>query len=165
MRKAKFEDLEKIMNIIKEIVQEMKELNNPQWNEDYPNFNRFKKDMDRGELYVLENKENGEIEGFVCLNCEEAKEYSNLKWSLEEKALNIHRMGVNPRYRQRGKGCYILNFAEKVGKELGVRYLKTDTYIGNIKMNNLFIKFGFKYVGKVKFKGENPKFNCYEKII
>ena len=47
----------------------------------------------------------------------------------------------------------------------GFIYIKTDTYSLNTKMNSLFKKLGYKFIGEVKFLSKEKEFYCYEKIL
>lgn len=163
IRKATKIDIIKIMEIITAIVREMKSYNNTQWDETYPQVINFSKDIEEGNLYVdeLEN----EIRGFVCLNYIEPIEYNYIDWQSSEKAMIMHRMAVNPNFRNQGVGISLLKFSEELALKNGVSYLKTDTYSINDKMNSLFKKFGFKLVGEMEFLGKEKPFYCYDKII
>lgn len=163
MRKAVYEDLKDIMEIIKKTVIEMKAYGNTQWDETYPREEDFKKDMDKGDLYVIEK--DGKLAGFLCINKVQPEEYKPLNWSLEEEAMVVHRMAVNPDFRRMGIGTALMNFAEEKAREFGIRYMKTDTNSVNKNMNSLFEKCGYKHVGQMEFLGKPTPFNCLEKIL
>ena len=59
----------------------------------------------------------------------------------------IHRMAVNPKFRQQGIATKLIKLAEQLALDNNVVYLKTDTYSINTKMNSLFKKCGFNLVG------------------
>ena len=161
--KANLNDINQIMEIINETVKEMKSYNNTQWDENYPQNKDFAKDIELGELYV--DKEDNKIMGFICVNYIEPVEYNDLNWSKDEKCMVIHRMAVNSKFRNKGVGTKLMNFAEELAIKNGVNYLKTDTYSINTKMNSLFIKCNFKLVGQMSFLGKEKPFNCYEKML
>lgn len=161
--KANLNDINQIMEIINETVKEMKSYNNTQWDENYPQDKDFAKDIELGELYV--DKEDNTIMGFICVNYIEPVEYNDLNWSKDEKCMVIHRMAVNSKFRNKGVGTKLMNFAEELARKNGVNYLKTDTYSINTKMNSLFRKCNFKLVGQMSFLGKEKPFNCYEKML
>ena len=66
IRKAEVRDLDRIMEIIKATIEEMKKYGNTQWDENYPQKNDFIGDVESESLYVSE--ENGELYGFICAN-------------------------------------------------------------------------------------------------
>ena len=156
-------DIIDIMKIIDLTVKEMKSYNNTQWDENYPKTKDFIIDIENGDLYV--EVENTHIKGFICVNYVEPKEYNDLQWSSIEKCMVIHRMAVNPIYRNNGMGSKLMNFAEELALEKGIKYLKTDTYSINTKMNSLFRKFNYKFVGEMNFLGKENSFYCYEKYL
>lgn len=161
--RAKSNDIQGIMEIIKETVKEMKSYNNTQWDENYPKDKDFAKDIESGDLYV--EKQDNIITGFICVNYIEPEEYKDLKWARDDKCMVVHRMAVNPGFRKKGVGSRLMDFAEDLATRSGVKYLKTDTYSINTKMNSLFKKFNYSFVGEMSFLGKEEPFYCYEKIL
>jgi GNAT superfamily N-acetyltransferase len=163
VRLAEINDLEKIMPIITAIIQEMRMAGNDQWNEDYPQIIDFKEDIDNQELYVSER--DRQITGFICINPLQPVEYQNVNWSVNEKPLVLHRMAVNPAYRNQGIGSELMRFAEELALSKEIRYLRSDTYSLNPKMNALFQKMDYRLTGEIYFSGRTNPFNCYEKML
>ncbi|MBP1744707.1 MAG: acetyltransferase [Firmicutes bacterium] len=163
IRKAAKEDLAKIMEIIKATVEEMKTYGNTQWDESYPQEKDFNRDINSGDLYVDER--DGEVAGFICVNQVEPVEYEELDWSSKEKAMVVHRMAVNPKFRRKGIASGMMKFADELANSRGIRCMKTDTYSVNPKMNALFVKCGYKFVGEMSFLGKEKPFNSYEKFL
>lgn len=163
IRKATMNDLDSIMEIVKKIIAEMNSYNNYQWDENYPQAEDFAADIEKGDLFVsgIENK----IAGFICINRDEPIEYVDLKWSSAEDALVIHRMGVSPDFRNAGIGSELVEYAEKLSKLYGVRFIKTDTNSLNTKAQGLFEKHGYVFVGEMFFLGKEKPFYCYEKVM
>ncbi len=163
IRKATFEDITSIMKIVQETIIEMGNYNNTQWDENYPKESNFIEDINKGELYVID--ENGELGGFACINKVEPEEYKDLAWKQDGTALVIHRMAVNPEFRRKGIGSRLINLADKLAQEQNIKILKTDTYSLNTKMQGLFKKCGYTFVGKINFLGKEKQFYCYEKTV
>ena len=163
IRKASLNDVDSIMDIIKSTVEEMKTYNNTQWDESYPQAKDFIKDIESEELYV--EAEGKEIKGFICINYIEPKEYDDLNWVSNSKAMVIHRMAVNPKFRQQGIATKLIKLAEQLALDNNVVYLKTDTYSITTKMNSLFKKCGFNLVGEMSFLGKEKPFFCYDKLL
>lgn len=163
VRKASMEDLAKIMDIIKDTVSEMKNYGNTQWDESYPQARDFARDIEKGDLYVDER--DGEVAGFICVNQVEPAEYAGLNWSSKAQAMVVHRMAVNPKFRRQGVAVGMMSFADELAFSRGVRYMKTDTYSVNPKMNALFVKCGYRFVGEMSFLGKEKPFNVYEKML
>lgn len=74
-------------------------------------------------------------------------------------------MAVNSHYRRSGIGTELMKFADELALENSIFYLKTDTYSINIKMNALFKKCDYEFVGEMSFLGKEEPFYCYEKIL
>ncbi|WP_122639542.1 GNAT family N-acetyltransferase [Romboutsia sp. Marseille-P6047] len=163
IRKARLNDISTIIEIIKSTIEEMKTYNNTQWGENYPLDEDFADDIENGDLYV--DDDCGHIKGFICVNFIEPVEYEGLNWSSNDKSMMIHRMAVNPRFRQQGVATELINFAEKLAYYNNVVYLKTDTYSINTKMNSLLKKCGFKFIGKINLFDKEKSFYCYDKLL
>lgn len=163
IRKAMINDLDNIMEIVRKIIEEMHAYNNFQWDENYPQAKDFAADIEKRELFVSvrENK----VVGFICINRDEPKEYERQNWSSNEDALVIHRMGVSTDYRNAGIGTELVGFADELSKNSDVKYLKTDTYSLNTKVQRLFQKCDYFFVGEMSFLGKEKPFYCYEKVL
>ena len=163
IRKANINDIDSIMKIIKETVEEMRSYNNTQWDENYPQAKNFQDDIEKEDLYVEEI--DGQVAGFICVNYIEPDEYKGLNWSLDEKAMVVHRMAVNSVHRNKGVAKGLMKFADELARKNNVVYLKTDTYSINTKMNSLFKKCGYKLIGEMSFLGKEKPFYCYDKVL
>ncbi len=163
VRKANAADIGNIMAIIRETLVEMAAYGNNQWDETYPLEKDFLGDIQKGDLYVAERE--GALVGFVCINQVEPAEYNGLPWGMRETALVVHRMAVNPVYRRNGIGKELMQFADELAVKNNIRYLKTDTYSINTKMNALFVKCGYRLVGEMSFLNKVKPFYCYERVL
>ncbi|MGM9530751.1 GNAT family N-acetyltransferase [Intestinibacter sp.] len=161
--KANLNDVSGIMEIIGETIKEMKSYNNTQWDENYPKAEDFEKDIKSGCLYV--DREDDIIRGFICVNSIEPVEYNDLNWSSNQECMVVHRMAVNSNMRNIGIGTKLMKFADELASSKGIKYLKTDTYSLNKKMNSLFKKCGYEFVGEMSFLGKEFAFYCYDKIL
>lgn len=163
IRGAVLEDLETIMSIIKETIVEMHSYNNYQWDENYPKEKDFMDDIKKGHLFVEERE--GKLVGFICINKVEPIEYKGLNWLLNRDAMVVHRMAVNPCCRREGIGTALMKFTDELALKNNITYLKTDTYSLNTKMDALFKKSGYNFVGEMNFLGKEKTFYCYEKVL
>lgn len=164
IRKAKKTDLPRIMSIVADTIALMHEEGNVQWNDDYPLEADFLKDISAGTLYVLE--QDREVAGFICVDGNEPAEYAGLCWQADPgEAAVIHRMSIAVAGRQKGLGTILFEFAEQTAKAEGKRFIKTDTYSRNPKMNRLFLSRGYDKTGEISFKGRPFAFYCYEKRL
>lgn len=163
IRKAIMEDVKDIMRIIKDTIIEMQSYNNTQWNESYPQEKDFINDIKKGELFIAQR--DGRVVGFVCVNKVEPVEYNDLNWSSNEEAMVVHRMAVDINCRRQGIGMELMNFSDELALRNNIRYLKTDTYSINTKMQSLFEKCGYKLIGEMSFLSKEKPFYCYDKIL
>lgn len=164
IRKAQMNDLDSIETIIKDVKEKMHSINNYQWGNDYPNLSDFKNDIKDESLYVYVDKDN-EIKGLICINFEEPPEYNNLNWSLNEKAIILHRMAVSINSRKQGIASALMQFAEDIALMSDIHYIRTDTYSSNEKMQGLFKKLGYSFIGEIAFQERPHPFYCYDKQL
>lgn len=162
LRKAVLDDIPQIMEIIKKTILEMHSYHNYQWDDNYPQTRDFQKDIETGDLYIIER--DAKLVAFVCVNNTEPAEYSDLEWSSSQQGMVIHRMSVHPDYRRTGLGIELMKFAETLARSNHILYIKTDTNSKNEKMNTLFAKCGYKFIGEIDL-GKDTPFYCYDKIV
>lgn len=163
IRLANYSDLEQITKIIKTVCQEMHLQGNDQWDDNYPVTADFANDIQKKELYVSEI--NGLVSGFICINYSQPEEYAKISWSSNQKPMILHRMAVAPDFRGGGIGSILLQFAEGIAQDSGVNYLRSDTNSLNDKMNALFRKLGYVFVGEMPAFGKKSPFNFYDKVL
>lgn len=163
IRKAIIKDLNAIMVIIKDTIIEMHSYSNNQWDKNYPQEKDFINDIENENLFV--SVTNGKVVGLACINKEEPIEYNGLNWRKNGEAMVIHRMAVDINSRRQGIGMELMNFADELAIKNSITHLKTDTFSLNIKMQCLFKKCGYNFVGEMNFKGKALPFYSYEKIL
>lgn len=163
IRQADLSDIEEIMRIIKLVYREMHLEGNHQWDETYPQAVDFENDIRKKELFISEI--HGRVGGFLCINHHEPEEYAQIHWSSHQTPLVLHRMAVASEFRGRGIGSVLLGFAEEFARKNGVTYLRSDTNSLNPKMNALFQKMGYSFVGQMHAFGKKVPFNFYDKVL
>jgi GNAT superfamily N-acetyltransferase len=164
IRKALMDDMDSILRIVRDVIIEMQVVDNDQWTEAYPVYEDFYRDITAEELFVDTDNE-GFIKSFVCLNTTQPSEYAAVSWVLDQKALIIHRMAVNPQFRGQGLAHKLLIYAEKRASDLALNYIRSDTCSCNPGMNSLFIKLKYKPAGQICFSDSVNTFICYEKSL
>ena len=98
IRLAKLSEIEEIIAITRACAAKMISENIYQWNEQYPNYQAFQKDVEREELYVLTNKEfkttvDETILGCITISSEKDAEYDAVEWLTEDGfQIYIHRL-------------------------------------------------------------------------
>lgn len=164
IRLANINDLDKIMEIIKEIQKEMKKENNPQWNEedDYPNRDKFTTDIENDSLYIYEDE--SELKGFITI-AKDNSEYDELLKTTNKPAFILHRIAIKKEYRKEGIATILFNYAEELAKKDNIKLLKADTEEHNIKMNRLFTKLGYIKKGEFEYDDYPGHYIYYEKEL
>ena len=56
-------------------------------------------------------------------------------------------------------------FTEKLVLERGLKSIRLDTYSGNPKAMEFYIRLGYTELGAIDLKPEKDKYYCFEKII
>ncbi|MEI5907347.1 GNAT family N-acetyltransferase [Bacillus spongiae] len=165
IRKGKVSDIDKIMEIVRDTIDVMKENHNDQWTEEYPRKQDFQNDIQNETLYVAVNEEDEPI-GMITVDQEEAEEYRPISWREKGDAFVFHRIAVDVNVRGGGIASKLIQHAEKVAMEQGVPYMKTDTYSKNKVAQKLFEKNGYRNIGTIPtlFGKSNPFF-AYDKIL
>ena len=165
IRLAKHDDIKRIIKITKACAKHM--INNSiyQWNEHYPTISAFKKDIDRQELFVLENSKS--IVGCIVISTLIDNEYLPVKWLTQNKNnIYIHRLAVHPGFQGQGLAQKLMNFAEDYAKTNNFLSIRLDTFSKN-KRNQLFYELrGYKKLEEIYFPKQSEfPFYCYELIL
>lgn len=145
-RIAGLEDLEEICDLFDNAVNTMIQNNIFQWDEFYPTENDFRKDIDRGQLYV------GVIEGRIAavyvINQKSAEEYINGAWKYAgEPYYVLHRMCVHPLFQNQGVARRTLLHIEEQLAEWGIHVIRLDVFSRNPYALKLYENLGYAKVG------------------
>lgn len=163
IRIARYDDINSVLEIVKETIEDLQKEGNYQWSDDYPTKDNFEKDIKNAKLYVYEI--NNEVAGFICIDKNEDVVYKTLEWQKKDEAIVIHRFAIKRKYQRQKIATSLIEFVEHFVKNKNINYIKVDTNSKNIKMKALFEKLDFKFIGKVYLRGLKDKFNCYDKIL
>jgi ribosomal protein S18 acetylase RimI-like enzyme len=165
IKKGKIEDIETIMELTKACAKTMITKGIYQWNEHYPNASAFIKDVERGELYVLEF--DSEIKGTIVISTFMDEEYKPIKWlTKNDHNLYIHRLAVHPSIQGKGFAQQLMNFAEQYAIENNYRSIRLDTFSQNKRNQKFYELRGYKRLGDIYFpKQSEYPFHCYELVL
>ena len=111
--KANIENLDEVKLIIKEIKEEMRKDNNPQWGSteaDYPSTPKLKEDIINNRMYMY--VEDNIIKGVLSI-VEDNGEYDELLKNSPKKAYILHRLAVSKKYRNNSIASKLMKYAEK----------------------------------------------------
>ena len=154
IRKAVFNDYDKISEIYSRAREFMKSAGNPdQWGDGYPPKERIEKDLAKGALYLL--SEEGDVRAVFYFAKERDESYKDIDTALfgNEEYGVIHRVAT----AVQGKGTVkeIFAYCESICPRLMI-----DTHKDNIPMQRALGKAGFTACGTVytELGGERTAF-------
>ncbi len=158
IRRANSQDLNAIMNLIRSCTNHMEAQKIHQWDEIYPDEGTIKSDIDKQQLYLLED--DGHICGIIAINEVQEPEYKNVNWKFPGKTLVVHRLAIEPSYQRKGLAKMLMQFAHKVAIEQQYETIRLDAFIHNPASVALYERLGYRMAGTVTFrKGD---FFCFE---
>lgn len=158
-------DVPKLLEVTKSCAQAMIANGIYQWNDNYPSYEVFEKDIELDQLWVL--KEGEAIIGSIVISDIMDEEYKAIEWlTPNTKNVYIHRLAVHPDYQGKGLAQKLMSFAESYAKENDFVSVRLDTFSVNKRNNVFYQKRGYKKLGDVYFpkQSEHP-FHCYELIV
>lgn len=165
IRRAKILEIPDIITICKACAAHMISKGIHQWNEHYPSAVAFEKDIERGELFILEKEKR--IIGTIVLCTQIDDEYLPVKWlTPNSNNLYIHRLSIHPSQQGNGYAQNLMAFAENHAKENNFVSVRLDTFSQN-KRNQIFYESrGYQKLGDIYLpkQSEHP-FHCYELVL
>ncbi len=159
------EDIPELLTVTKACAQAMIANGIYQWNENYPSYEAFEKDIELGQLWVL--KEEDSIIGSVVISEIMDDEYKVIEWLIPNaKNIYIHRLAVHPDSQGKGLAQVLMDFAENHAQENNFASVRLDTLSVNKRNNIFYQKRGYQKLGDVYFpkQSEHP-FHCYELVF
>jgi GNAT superfamily N-acetyltransferase len=164
LRLATPADIPAIMQIVRRVVPLMRAAGNLQWDDDYPNPEAFTKDIALAQLWVAEL--GLRIAGVAALTTDQEPEYAHVGWDITTPAVVVHRLAVHPDLHGLGVAAALMQQAEAVARDRGIRELRVDTNSENPATQRLFPKLGYHLVGEIGLAFRpGLRFLCYEKHL
>ena len=164
IRLATKDDLPSLMAIVRRVVPLMRATGNLQWDSTYPNEAVFQRDIDLNQLWVAVVAEN--IAGVAAVTMDQDPDYTQVGWNIEEPAIVVHRLAVDPAFRGQGAAAVLMQKAEEVAVERGIAVLRVDTNTQNEATQRLFPKLGYILAGEISLEFRpGLRFLCYEKRL
>jgi ribosomal protein S18 acetylase RimI-like enzyme len=161
---AIWDDVDRIMSLIKDCIKDMESQGIYQWDQYYPTLEIIGDDLVTESMYVI--KESNEIIGMIALNEEQPPEWGQINWSHQQgKILAVHRLAVNPKWQKQGIGGKLLDFAEKYAVDNDYASIRLDAYAANPRALELYEKHEYTRVGELHFPRRRLPFYCYEKTL
>jgi ribosomal protein S18 acetylase RimI-like enzyme len=164
IRLATREDLAALMGLMRRIVPLMLAAGNRQWDETYPNEKVFQRDIGLGQLWVADAETS--IAGLAAITMDQEPDYAQVGWDINEPAVVVHRLAVDPVFRGAGIAGALMQKAEEVAAERGITVLRVDTNTQNAATQRLFPKLGYQLAGEIDLRlRPGLRFLCYEKRL
>jgi ribosomal protein S18 acetylase RimI-like enzyme len=164
IRQATPPDVSAIMDLVRRIVPLMRAAGNHQWDELYPNPEVFARDIERDQLWVAEV--HGTLAGVAAITTDQEHEYAQVGWDLNEPAITVHRLAVDPAFRGQGIAVALMQQAETVARSRHIAVLRADTNTENPATQRLFPRLGYQLSGEITLAFRpGLRFLCYEKRL
>ena len=165
IRRAKISEIPDILIITQACAKKMQANGIFQWNEHYPSKEAFIKDIEREELFVIE--ENKTVLGTIVISPLMDEEYKPIKWLTPNgNSTYIHRLSVHPSLQGKGLAQKMMDFAEAYSKKSGFVSVRLDTFSQNKRNQRFYEQRGYQKLGDIYFpkQSEHP-FHCYELVL
>ncbi|CAM4103796.1 GNAT family N-acetyltransferase [Gillisia limnaea] len=165
IRLSEVKDLREIKSLTEACAVAMQEKGIFQWNEHYPSLEKLQADIEKRELFVLEDQ--GKILGIIVLTGFMDREYIPINWlTKNSNNLYIHRFAVHPLVWSKGFGQKLMGFAENYARLNNFVSVRLDTFSKNKRNQRFYESRGYHKLGDIYFpkQSEDP-FHCYELIL
>ncbi|MDE6349410.1 MAG: GNAT family N-acetyltransferase [Treponemataceae bacterium] len=170
-RKAALCDAKPVFDFVQNAVSVMIRQKIFQWDEIYPTYGDFERDIKNGEAFVVEAAENQhgfegrrKIAAVYVLNRECDEAYKTGKWQYGgDDYIVLHRFCVNPEFQHKGIGRNICAHILAQAKADGIKAVRLDVFTQNPYSRRLYEKLGFKTIGSADWR--KGKFLLQEKIL
>ncbi len=167
--KASLDDLNHIMDIIKDAKVLLKQSGSTQWNNsnNYPDDQTFTSDILAGNCYVYftDNK----VCGVITIELhDDSYNVIDGKWIKEDAMYGvIHRLAVKKEYHNKKIGDTLISFAIDFCKNKKLDSIRIDTHKLNIPIQKIATRNGFIYCGIITLlrTNEDNKRFAYEKVL
>jgi ribosomal protein S18 acetylase RimI-like enzyme len=164
IRLATEDDLLALMELLRRVVPLMRAAGNLQWDDSYPNEAVFQRDIDLGQLWVAQV--DSRIAGVAAVTMDQEHDYVQAGWDINESAIVVHRLAVDPAFRGLGAAGALMLKAEEIAVQRAITVLRVDTNTQNKATQRLFPKLGYQLAGEISLAFRpGLRFLCYEKRL
>ena len=165
LRKSIQSDISSIMSIIGQAQEYFKKNNIDQWQDNYPNYETIKNDIDKEESYVLMN--DNDILATAAISFNGEKNYDVIydgKWLSNDNYAVIHRVAVDGNHKGKGLSGEVFKNLEEICLDNNIHSIKIDTHKENVSMQKFLEKSGFKYCGIIYLPDKSERI-AFEKLL
>lgn len=164
-RKANHNDIDRIYEIIRQAQEYFRQNGIDQWQNNYPNPDIIKKDIENGECYVIED--DNLIIATVVLSFNGEKTYEKIydgSWISDREYAVIHRIAVDSRFKGKGIASFIIRNLENLCRQKGIYILRVDTHQDNKSMIKMLSNNNFIYCGIIYLESGDKRI-AFEKLL
>lgn len=162
-RKAVPSEIPVIWDILQQAIARRKEDGSEQWQDGYPNLQSVQNDVEKDQGFVLTEGET--ITGYSAVLINDEPEYAKIigKWLTNDDFVVFHRVAISENHLGKGLAKKMLEYIEEFALSNNIYSVKADTNFDNTAMLKIFEKSGYKYCGKVYFRGGERR--AFEKVL
>ena len=154
LRKAKNTELEKIVIIIEDGREFLRQQRINQWQHGFPSKETIEQDIKEQTSYVYEIDRNIVATAMLTNYDRDYENYPTL-WSKCDNYLVIHRIATIKNKRNQGVGRQFLSAIVEFAKKENIDYIRIDTHKDNKIMRKFLSNFGFVELGEIKLTMKN----------
>ena len=93
-------------------------------------------------------------------------DYAQVGWDINEPAVVVHRLAVDPGFRGAGVASSLMQQAEHIAVERAIFVVRVDTNTQNEATQRLFPKLGYQLAGEISLQFRpGLRFFCYERRL
>ena len=134
-----------------------------QWTEGYPNRDTVLEDLRTGKGYALIL--DGRVAGYLCVDFGGEPAYAEINgaWGTEGPYAVVHRMAFGTDFQGKGLADAAFRQIEALCLSRGIRSIRIDTDLPNLRMQHILEKNGFLRRGVIVFQGGDKL--AYDKAL
>ena len=159
-RKALFDEELKLLSLYNEVKEKGKIDGTSDWDEDYPNNDILKQDLENKRIFVL--VEENKIIAAISIFVEDEPDIQSLDWA-KVKACFLVRLCVSPKYQSKGIGEKMMRNINDYAKGKGFKATHHLAAKVNIAANRLYRRMGYREVGMINLY--DTDFIAYEMLL
>ena len=165
IRHSTYNDIESIMNIIRQAQAYFKLKGIDQWQNNYPNPTVIENDIQLNESYVILMDQK--IVGTYVLSFRNESTYDIIydgNWLTLDKYAVIHRIAFDQSIKGQGFSKNVLNYIYTQCIDKQIYSIKIDTHEDNSIMRKMLVSNGFIHCGTILLRDGNKRL-AYEKRL
>jgi len=164
-RIATNEDVNKIMEIVKQAQQFLKDQGINQWQNNYPDKETIINDVVNDNCYVIADEQTIVAFGAVIFTLEPT--YAVIddgNWLNDDQYCVIHRLAVNQTYRNQKIASLFIKQVKELCISKGIDNIRIDTHQDNLIMQKMLKNNGFRYCGIIYLLSKDIRL-AYQLVI